>query len=170
MRLRPELVGHHEQLHAARRPPVADGLVGREHERAVGVAARREPLVEIRSLDDGEGNRPALRVAHRALELVLVARRTHDPALHESDARLEVGADDEAEPKNSTEATTSPTAMNNKYRSAAIRRSAPDAQHAPQVAAQDRFLVGVGEERRLDDEVDRVGPEIRVVRAVDDLA
>src|SRR5436190_14559171 len=70
-RLRSKIVGNYEQLHVRRRPPVADGLVGGEHERAVDVAARREPLVEERNLDDGVRYRPPSRVAHGAAELVL---------------------------------------------------------------------------------------------------
>src|SRR6185503_2772401 len=49
-------------------------------------------------------------------------------------------------------------------------RSLRDLQQVDQVAADDRFFLRIGQEGRVDDEIERIGPVERDVCAVNDLA
>jgi hypothetical protein len=61
-------------------------VVADETEAPVLAAASAEALVEIDRFDHRERDRRAVRILHRAGQLVVVAGRAEDPALEEPDA------------------------------------------------------------------------------------
>ena len=104
------------------------------------------------------------------VELVLIAGRPHDPALDDTDAGLEVGADDEVE-RNEQHGGDDEPDGDEQQDTAGLPSVVTPRSAAGAASCRSRSLPcprrgGTG----LDNDVDRVGPEVRNVRAVDDLA